>query len=158
MNKHFHIGVSSLITIFVVLCLVTFSVLSLSSSKANINYTQKRIQANQDYYNLRNQVYEKLDQIQEELIQIDSSTPTIEDYFLEVNQQFKMNQNQYNFEVSDENTILQVTIQINEPVLNQPYYTLLQINKKNKTTWENNSGTPILFIKENFYGLYTRFN
>lgn len=150
MNKHFHIGVSSLITIFVVLCLVTFSVLSLSSSKANINYTQKRIQANQDYYNLRNQVYEKLDQIQEELIQIDSSTSTIEDYFLKVNQQFKMNQNQYNFEVSDENTILQVTIQINEPVLNQPYYTLLQINKKNKTTWENNSGTPILFNKGEF--------
>ncbi len=158
MNKHFHIGITSLMTIFVVLCLVTFSLLSLSSSKANANYSQKVIQSSKDYFSLRNQAYLQLDQIQEELIQIDSNSSNSNDYFDQVNHLFPLKDHQYSFEISDKNSILQVTIQIDEPMINQPYYTILSMNKKNKTKWENNSGTPILFNKGELYGLYTRFN
>lgn len=45
-----NIGSSSLLVVFLVLCLVTFSTLSLSSAKSNYNFSQRLADRRTDYY------------------------------------------------------------------------------------------------------------
>lgn len=57
------IGASFLLLIFVVLCMITFSVLSLSSAINDYNYSQKNANRVAEYYAANNIAEEKLSEI-----------------------------------------------------------------------------------------------
>lgn len=54
-KSFFNIGITSIVLIFVLLCLLTFSVLSLVSAKADYNLSLKSAQRTSDYYESENQ-------------------------------------------------------------------------------------------------------
>lgn len=64
-NKHnpsfINIGASSLLVIFVVLCLVTFATLSLSTAHHNYTFSTKAAEHKTDYYNACSKANEVLD-------------------------------------------------------------------------------------------------
>lgn len=61
------IGTSFMLLIFVILCMVTFAVLSLSSSMKDYEYSMKNAERTTEYYESCNQAEEKLAQIDEDL-------------------------------------------------------------------------------------------
>ena len=61
------IGTSFMLLIFVILCMVTFAVLSLSSSMKDYEYSMKNAERTTEYYEACNQAEEKLAQIDEDL-------------------------------------------------------------------------------------------
>lgn len=65
-----NIGIISFIIVFIILCLVTFSVLSLVSAQSNLNMTNRSIEHNQEYYQLSSQAEEKLKDIDDCLYQL----------------------------------------------------------------------------------------
>lgn len=54
-KSFFNIGITSIVLIFVLLCLLTFSVLSLVSAKADYNLSRKSAQRTTDYYEAENE-------------------------------------------------------------------------------------------------------
>ena len=71
-NKKFsypplQIGTSFMLLIFIILSMVTFAVLSLSSSMKDYEYSQKAAQQTSEYYAACNKAEEKLAQINHEL-------------------------------------------------------------------------------------------
>lgn len=62
-----NIGIISFLTVFVILCLVTFAVLSLVSAKTNVNLSRKSIDHKTEYYELCNQGEAYLKKIDEQL-------------------------------------------------------------------------------------------
>ena len=80
-NFRFHIGSSSLLLIFIVLSLVSFAVLSLSSSIADKKLTDKMIKKTSDYYTACNEAEEKLATLDSYLLKLYESGVSEEDYF-----------------------------------------------------------------------------
>lgn len=58
-----NIGSSSLLVVFLILCLVTFATLSLSSAQSNYNFSQRLAERRTAYYNASNRASEILDSI-----------------------------------------------------------------------------------------------
>ncbi len=77
----FHIGSSSLLLIFVVLSLVSFAVLALSSSVADKKLTDKMEKKTTDYYSACNLAEEKLKMLNEYLDKLYQSDITETEYF-----------------------------------------------------------------------------
>ena len=69
-HVNLNLGTSSLLLIFVVLSLVSFAVLSLSSALSDKKLTDKTVDKNVAYYEACNEAYEKLADIDEQLIDI----------------------------------------------------------------------------------------
>ncbi|MBA4700845.1 MAG: hypothetical protein H2212_15595 [Ruminococcus sp.] len=65
-----NIGSSSLLVVFLVLCLVTFSTLSLSSAKSNYNFSQRLADRRADYYEASRKAELLLDSIDNVLAEI----------------------------------------------------------------------------------------
>lgn len=68
-------GTSSILVIFIILCLVTFAMLSLASSKASLTYAEKIAGRTSDYYTACNQGEELLAEIQTALTEIPAEAP-----------------------------------------------------------------------------------
>ncbi len=62
------IGISSLILVFTVLCLVVFATLSLASAKADYNLAEKNLKSTKVYYDMDGQAEEKKAEINRLLI------------------------------------------------------------------------------------------
>lgn len=77
----FHVGSSSLLLIFIVLSLVSFSVLSLSSAVADKKMTDKMESKTTSYYEACNQAEEKIETLNLYLKKLYLSGVTKEDYF-----------------------------------------------------------------------------
>lgn len=73
MKSQMNIGSSSLILIFIILCLTTFALLSLSSAKGDWSLAQKNAQAVKDYYTADNQGQEFL-QMADQALKSDPQT------------------------------------------------------------------------------------
>ena len=73
------IGTTSIVLIFVLLCLLTFSVLSLVSAKANLSLSQKSADRTAAYYDAENQANEVLFTIIDCLDETVSGNPGITD-------------------------------------------------------------------------------
>lgn len=56
-------GLSTLLLVFVILCLIIFSVLSLSTAKADLEMSQKVADRTQDYYQAQSKASERLKEI-----------------------------------------------------------------------------------------------
>lgn len=63
----FNIGTASMLVIFIILCLVTFSVLSVTSANNDKNYAKTIAQRTHSYYDASNQAETQLTQIDEVL-------------------------------------------------------------------------------------------
>lgn len=80
-NISFHIGSSSLLLIFVILSLVSFAVLSLSSAVADKKLTDKMVKKTTDYYEACNQAQDKLHTLDLYLSKLYESGVTKEEFF-----------------------------------------------------------------------------
>lgn len=63
-----NMGTSLMLVIFIILCFIIFSTLSLSSSLRDRNYSQKAIEKTEDYYQASSLAQRKLKEIDECLI------------------------------------------------------------------------------------------
>ena len=73
-HVNLNLGTSSLLLIFVVLSLVSFAVLSLSSALSDKKLTDKTVEKNVSYYEACNEAYEKLADLDKKLIDIYKSS------------------------------------------------------------------------------------
>lgn len=85
-NFGMSIGSSTLLLIFVILSLISFSVLSLSSALADKKFTDKVINKNLSYYEACNQAEEKLETLDAYLFTLYNEGISKEDYFSKVTQ------------------------------------------------------------------------
>lgn len=76
-----NVGTSSLLLVFVILCLVSFATLSLVSANADQKLNQKIIDKNAAYYNACNSAEEKLSSIDATLMNIYLEAGSAEEYF-----------------------------------------------------------------------------
>lgn len=76
-----NIGIISFMVVFIILCLVTFAILSLSSAYSNLNTTNKSIEHMNQYYELSSQGEMFLKDIDDSLYQLYQKTSTKNEYF-----------------------------------------------------------------------------
>ena len=75
-----NIGIISFIVVFIILCLMTFSILSLVSAQSNLDMTNRILEHTSEYYQLSSQGEETLKQIDQYLYKIYKEYPKA-DYF-----------------------------------------------------------------------------
>lgn len=105
-----HIGSSSIMLIFVILCLISFAVLSIVSAHADSKLTRKVLERTTAYYEACNDAEAALAGVDNTLQNIYASSETEEDYFKTVG-----HSKSYAIPISELQT-LQVTIEILYPV------------------------------------------
>ena len=96
-NFPLNIGMSSILLIFVVLCLISFSILSIASANADKKLSQKVLDRSVAYYNACNQAEEMLKNIDTELTKVYESTSN-EDAYLSLISSYETT---YDFPISD---------------------------------------------------------
>ena len=116
-----NIGIISFLVVFIILCLVTFALLSLSSAKANERSTQKSIEHNEIYYSLSSQGEQKLKEIDDQLYQIYQNTSSSEEYFQSMTsltsliEDSTLNDHIFSFQLKKDDTLLSVELEILYP-------------------------------------------
>ena len=76
-----NIGTSSILLVFVILCLVSFATLSLSSALADRNLSDKATEKTLSYYKAQNLAQMKIAETDHKLEKIYNETANAEDYF-----------------------------------------------------------------------------
>lgn len=143
-----NIGSVSLLMVFIVLCLVTFATLSLSSAAGDYKYSQNTAQHNTEYYNACNQAslrLKKIDNILSEAYQNNAA-----DYYSEVSDQFTSMENvtadfttdtpSISFEIKINKTkALKVVLTLNSPdKLFDGFYNISSWQEVSTADWKSN--------------------
>ncbi|MEG0365270.1 MAG: hypothetical protein RR585_00435 [Coprobacillus sp.] len=116
-----NIGIISFLTVFVILCLVTFAILSLASAKSNVNLNNKSIEHKEEYYKLCNQGETYLKQIDDQLYKNYNDSHSQSEYFslinnvLNIDSSIKITDNIISFEIVQTNQKLHVQIEVLYP-------------------------------------------
>ena len=79
-----NVGIISFMVVFIILCLVTFSVLSLVSAKSNLASANKSLSHSQTYYALNNQAQDKLEVIDQTLYDYYKQSSSSASYFAKI--------------------------------------------------------------------------
>ncbi len=153
-NKHLlplGIGISSILLIFVILCLLTFAVLSLVSANADYKLVKKNTAHAHEVYeaeNLANELMDKIDSILESTYQSADSS----DYLEQVQQNLAVldgvsfpskDQVAYEIEVNEHQT-LQVVLLLNFEIKNgDSFYQIETWKLTNTQTWEADDNLPV---------------
>lgn len=151
-----NIGLSSLMVVFLVLCLVTFAILSLSSAKSDYSLSEKLATHRTAYY-------EASDKAEQVLAQIDAllaNTYTGQDtYFSDVKSAFEGFQAEgisvtpeeangellLSYEVPvDQNQTLKVQLNVQDPALSSAYYEILSWKIESVTQWEGDNKVNLI--------------
>ncbi len=103
------IGSSSILVIFVILCLVSFATLSIVSANADYKLSTKILDRTTSYYEALNQAENNLSQLDKTLRDIYAETESAEDYFATVG-----NTKSFLIAVSDLQS-LEITVEILYP-------------------------------------------
>ena len=119
------IGTSFMLLIFVILCMVTFSVLSLSSSMKDYELSKKSAKRTSEYYNACNMAEEKLEQIDEQIKNNEISKDIIE---------FTVPVNDYES--------LQVSLKIHPQ--SSPRYSVITWKQISSQNWSGDETLPVL--------------
>ncbi len=95
-------GITSILMIFVVLCLTAFGVLSFLSAKADLNLSEKNSQNIINYYNAESKITEKLSEIDGVLLDASVSANNSNEYFEKINQNIlkKFGEGSYDLETN----------------------------------------------------------
>lgn len=133
------IGSSTLLLIFVVISLVSFSVLSLSSAITDKRFAEKIKQKNISYYNACNLAEEQLHEIDAMLAKAYSTSATESEYFEQVK-----SGTSFSIPVSDYQE-LQVVVEFLYPVIEGDiYYKIVSYSLVNVNTPELDEGLMLL--------------
>ena len=81
-----NIGIISFMVVFVILCFMTFAILSLVSARSNVNTIQKSIDHNAQYYELSSEGEKTLKTIDDYLYTQYQNTSSSQEYFNKVRQ------------------------------------------------------------------------
>lgn len=164
-----NIGSSSLLVIFLILCLVTFAVLSLSSAKSDYSFSQRLAQHRQVYYEANANAEEIVSQIDNTLWEIAkvidlsglSSSDELDNYFSAVSE--TLNGNQINdvsvscdfsgddllisFQVpAGDSQALAVTLKANDCQESETYYEIKAWQIINTGSWDNDQPLNLISI------------
>jgi hypothetical protein len=126
-----HIGASSILLIFVTLCLVSFAVLSIVSANADSKLTGKVLERSEEYYNACNTAQAALATMDVALAEAYRNASTREEYYNSLGAA-----ENYSFEVSvNSSQVLSVAVQVLYPEeAGDPFYEI--------TTWRVISAAP----------------
>lgn len=143
-----NIGIISFMSIFIILAIVVFALLSLSSARSNARLTNKSIQQKEQYYALSSQGEEYLKQIDDALYTYYQSSSSKEEYFTKTKQlttlvpQSTYKDHQFHFQVKNDTTTLHVTLNILYPG-DKLYEVQTWVSSPN-TEWKKDDGLQVL--------------
>ena len=119
--RKFNIGIISLMIIFVILCFMTFAILSLSSAKSNAQAVEHSITHTKQYYHITSQGEKSLETIDNYLYQCYESSRDKDDYFThiqsltEIIPNSHINQNLFSYTLKNNENSLYIEIEIIYP-------------------------------------------
>lgn len=133
-------GVSSLLLIFVSLCLITFAVLSFSSAQADFKLSSKMASHTKEYYNACNKANEKLGEIDRILADTFHQAHTETEYFSSLEKAldgYFSEDHTVHFQISiDQDQLLSVVLEISYPSFaDDTFYTVRQWKTVNTADW-----------------------
>lgn len=128
------IGASSLLLIFLSLCLLTFAVLSLSSSRADLRLSEKLVDRTKAYYAAESRASDLLSALDEELVVHYHNTSNEEQYFSGLKTALSINNGQFHLEKD----LLSFSVPIQE---GQQLFVLLRL------VYPNDAVTPFYTIQ-----------
>lgn len=149
MKKHSRplltIGISSLLLIFVSLCLFTFAVLSLVSARSDYRLSSKIADRTTDYYEASNQAYDLIARLDEVFLSSYEDSLDQEEFFANLAATFSTfpqvsydpNSQELSFQVSiDDKQILSIRLQIYYPTeSDDSFYSVHQWQTVNISDW-----------------------
>lgn len=133
-----NIGTASILTVFVILAMVTFAVLTYMSARKDSRYTEQAVEAATQYQNAVNQAYEKIAKIDADLL---------ESY--EAGNFEEMLKQDYTFSIpSSDTTELHVTLVPCLPSENNGIlYQITSFQEVNTEHWENDSTLKLMELQ-----------
>lgn len=147
----FSIGATTIVLIFVLLCLLTFSVLSLVSAQANMRMSQKSADHTTAYYAAENTANEILSEVVQ-CIQKHLNSTNAEEFYTAVRSELEgthgitfPESKQLTWQVPvNENQSLHVTLALSfEPLSNGEHYQIISWNTKNTYQWGEDQTIPL---------------
>lgn len=156
--KGINVGGSSILIIFVLLCLTTFATLSLVSANADYILAQKSADTTQEFYLADTMAEQKLSEIDACLAQAESAAADEEGYFLK-SKELLDNINGISFEETDpshlkiqfaipsgKNAEICVTVEVQYPKASgQPRFMRKDWSLRNTLDWDNSGNTMNLW-------------
>lgn len=125
-----NIGLSSLLIVFLILCLTTFALLALSTAKSDYTLSEKLAGHRTDYYTASSKAEEILAQIDASLEQnenaiISRTTFSVNDTTVSVNADADLPILSYTVPLEN-NQLLSVKLQVTDPAESEHYYKILE--------------------------------
>lgn len=143
------IGVVSFVTMFIILCLVTFAILSLVSAKRNQEAGTRLVNKIELYYQMQNEAQEIVQELDMFLQDTYSKTLSKEEYFTSVKQRYVLDeQKQYHFAIEKDQFILNASITIQYPNAQEPFYIITNWNSQAGEPWQVEYSTDLLSKEE----------
>lgn len=155
-----NIGLSSLMIVFLVLCLTTFAILSLSSAKSDYSFSEKLAGYRTAYYEASSQaesVNAQIDELMDTVWQ-DSPGDAYMPELLQALSDFRpegteltLNMDDDECTISyqvpvDDTKALYVTLQVMDPSAHDNYYEILSWQEKSTSEWNGNQTLELMPI------------
>nr|WP_320025561.1 hypothetical protein [uncultured Acetobacterium sp.] len=152
-----NIGTSSLLVIFIVLCLVTFATLSVVSAHADYKLSQTLDDRTKNYYLASNQAESTLNTIDNRLLFIYHNSSSELDYFNKCQEQLKQPGDEFNYnpanrsisytQVISSNLVLTVALNVIYPNSeNNRFYKLTSWQESNTASWQPDNSLNLMQI------------
>lgn len=133
-----NIGTASILTVFVVLCMVAFSLLSYMNARKDADFNQQLKEKTDAYYAASSQAYEKIAMIDQELLKawqnktLDSMEPT------------------YSFSVPvDDTHVLEVELTVYHPQDNEgSLYRITRFQEVSTSSWDGDENLNLMQFPE----------
>lgn len=152
-----NIGTSSLLVIFIVLCLVIFATLSVVSAHADYKLSQTLDDRTKNYYLASNQAENTLNTIDNRLLFIYHNSSSELDYFNKCQAQLKQTGDEFNYnpvnrsisytQVISSNLVLTVALDVIYPNSeNNRFYKLTSWQESNTASWQPDNSLNLMQI------------
>lgn len=141
-NKRYgvNVGSSSILIIFVIVCLVCFAALSIVSANSDYKMTKKMAEREHNYYQACNDAYQALSDIDMTLQKLYDSVASEEEFYTQAGQQ-----KSFAYPISDIQS-LQVSLKILYPQTeSQPFYEITEWRVITTGTLEYDESLPLLW-------------
>lgn len=131
-------GMSTLLLIFVSLCLLTFAVLSLLSARADRNLIRKTAERTSAYYEACNQAEDRLGETDQMLEKLWQETASEKAYFQAVREAFEDIEENHTLSFSvplTDTQVLAITLKLQTPEPGSTFYTITGWKTVNTAGW-----------------------
>lgn len=140
-----NIGIPSFVTMFIILCLVTFAILSLVSAKHNQESNERFVHKIENYYQLQNKAQETLIEIDQFLQVSYNNSQSKEEYFNKIIQKYPLDtKNQYHFTTKSDTVELVASIEIRYPNTDESLYQVIDWYSHSTIPWKIKNNTDLL--------------